>query len=177
MPSGRSEVAQRVEEMARPLAARWGLEVVEVEVLGEGPRTIVRVLAEGVDGVTVDELARVSEVLSRQLDLQDVLAHAYTLEVSSPGLDRPLRTTADFLRFTGRQAEIWIDPPLEGRRHFTGRLLGLRGPAGEELELIVGTPPHAGTVRLRRERVTAARLVVDEQTLKADLARAARRDG
>lgn len=177
MAAGRSVVAQRVEDMVRPIAGRFGLEVVEVEVLGDGPRTLVRVFAEGAEGVTVDELARVSEALSRQLDLHDLIPHAFTLEVSSPGLDRPLRTEADFTRFAGRQVEVWIEPPLEGQRHFKGRLLGLRGVGGQvELELAVGPEPHPRTVRLPRGRVTAARLVVDMESLKQDLARGGRRD-
>ncbi len=171
MTSGRSVIAERVAEMARPIAARWGLDVADVEVLGDGPRTVVRVLAEGADGVTVDELARVSQALSRQLDSQDLIPHAYRLEVSSPGLDRPLRGEADFVRFAGRRVEVWIDPPLEGRRHFRGYLLGLRGIGGREVELALGTGPQAETVRLPREQVTAARLVVDEEMLKRDLAR------
>ncbi len=177
MSSGRDTIAERVAGMARPIAARWGLQVVDVEVLGEGPRTVVRVLAEGLDGVTVNELARVSESLSSQLDAQDLIGHAYTLEVSSPGLDRPLRSEADFTRFAGRTVEIWVDPPVEGRRRFKGRLLGLRGMGGQEVELALdaGTPPQ--TVRLARDRVTAARLVVDEEMLKQDLAKGGRRDG
>jgi ribosome maturation factor RimP len=177
MTSGSVGLAERVAEMARPIAARWGLDVVDVEVLGQGPRTVVRALVEGVEGVTIDELARVSEALSGQLDTHDLIPHAYTLEVSSPGLDRPLRTEADFVRFAGRTVEIWIDPPLEGRRHFKGRLLGLRGFGGREVELAADPRPQTETVRLVRERVTAARLVVDEELLKQDLAKGGRRDG
>ncbi|HEV8338368.1 MAG TPA: ribosome maturation factor RimP [bacterium] len=177
MAKTRSLIAEQVADLARPIAARWGLDLVDVEVLGEGPRTVVRVLADGIDGVTVNDLARVSEALSGQLDAHDLIAHAYTLEVSSPGLDRPLRSEADFARFAGRSVEIWVDPPLEGRRHFKGRLLGLRGIGGQEVELELGAGAGTETVRLARDRVTAARLVVDQEMLKQDLAKGGRRDG
>lgn len=171
MASGQRTIADQIAEIARPVAARWGLDVVDVEVLGVGPRTVVRVLAEGAEGVTVGELARVSEALSGRLDAQDLIPHTYTLEVSSPGLDRPLRGEADFTRFAGRTVEVWMDPPLEGRRHFKGRLLGLRGIGGHEVELALGGGPQTEMVRLPRLQVTAARLVVDEEMLKQDLAR------
>jgi len=178
MINGRSVIAERIAEMARPIAARRGLDVVDVEVLGQGPRTVVRVVVEGGGGVTVDDLARVNHALSSQLDTHDLIPHAYTLEVASPGLDRPLRGEADFVRFAGRSVEVWIDPPLGGRRHLKGRLLGVRGVGGgREVELALGGGPGAETVRLPREQVTAARLVVDEETVKQDLARGGRRDG
>lgn len=176
MAGGRSVIAEQVTEIARPIADRWGLDVVDVEVLGEGPRTVVRVLADGTEGVTVDELARVSEALSRQLDTRDLIPHAYTLEVASPGLDRPLRGEADFARFAGHTVEVWLDPPLEGRRHLKGRLVGLRGIGGQEVELVLGGGAPAATVRVPRVQVTAARLVVDEEMLRQDLAKGGRRD-
>ncbi len=91
------EIVQQVEDMLRPIAARLGLEMVGVSLAGEAHRTVLRVLMDRLDGgITVEECAKVSETLSRQLDLYDLFDHPYTLEVSSPGLDRPLRTDADF---------------------------------------------------------------------------------
>lgn len=177
MSNGRSVIAERIAEMARPIAARRGLDVVDVEVLGQGPRTVVRVVVEGGGRMGVDDLARVSHALSSQLDTHDLIPHAYRLELASPGLDRPLRGEADFVRFAGRSVEVWIDPPLGGRRHFRGRLLGVRGLGGREVELALGGGPGAETVRLPREQVTAARLIVDEETVKQDLAQGGRRDG
>lgn len=162
----RPALTQQVEEMAQPIARRMGLEVVDVEVLGEGPRTVLRVVVEGPQGVTVEECAQVSEVLSRQLDLRDLIPHAYTLEVSSPGLDRPLKRDADFDRFAGRLAEVWTAVPIDGQRHFKGRLMGLMDG---QLRLAVGPPNRQQTVWLPYDRVAKARLVVDEETLRKDL--------
>jgi len=95
----RQSIVAQVEEIVEPIAHRSGLEVADVELLGQGSRTVLRVVVESAGesapGVTVEELARVSEVLSRQLDLRDLIPHAYTLEVSSPGLDRPLKKDRD----------------------------------------------------------------------------------
>ncbi len=163
----RQSIATQVEEMLEPIAARFGLEVADVELLGQGSRTVVRVIVEGAGedppGVTVEELARVSEALSQQLDLHDLISHAYTLEVSSPGLDRPLKTDRDFQRFAGREVEVWTFAPIENRRHFKGRLLGVEGG---EVRLAMGTR----LVGLPRHQVTRAKLVIDEEVLKRDLA-------
>jgi ribosome maturation factor RimP len=101
----RQEIATQVDELLRPIAARMGLETVDVQIHGEAERTVLRVVMDRPEGgITVEECARVSEQLSRRLDLYDLCPHAYTLEVSSPGLDRPLRSDAEFRRFAGRRA-------------------------------------------------------------------------
>ncbi len=163
----RQSIVAQVEEIVEPIAHRSGLEVADVELLGQGSRTVLRVVmesaGESAPGVTVEELARVSEMLSRQLDLRDLIPHAYTLEVSSPGLDRPLKKDRDFVRFAGREIEVWTFAPIENQRHFKGRLLGLEGGI---VRLAVG-PRQVG---LPRDQVTRARLVIDEAMLKRDLA-------
>jgi ribosome maturation factor RimP len=167
----RRAVVAQVEEMLAPIVRRYALTVADVELMGQGTRTVLRVVVEGpgedAPGVTVEELARVSEALSRQLDLRDLIPHAYTLEVSSPGLDRPLKKEQDFVRFAGREVEVWTFAPIEHQRHFRGRLLGLEGGA---VRLAVG--PRL--VVLPRDQVTRARLVIDEESLKKDLAGGAR---
>jgi ribosome maturation factor RimP len=76
-------------------------------------------------GVTLADCQRISEQLGDHLDVEDVIDHAYHLEVSSAGLDRPLTREADFLRFAGKAARISTAEPLAGQRHFRGRLVGL----------------------------------------------------
>lgn len=163
----RQSVVAQLEEIVEPIAHRFGLEVADVELMGQGSRTVLRVVVEAAGesapGVTVEALARVSEALSRQLDLRDLIPHAYTLEVSSPGLDRPLKKDRDFQRFAGQLVEVWTFAPIENQRHFKGRLLGLEGGL---VRLLVGTRQ----VGLPRDQVTRARLVIDEATLKRDLA-------
>ncbi len=160
----RQGIARQVEELVRPIAQRMGVEVVDVQVAGGGKTTILRVLVDRPDGgITIEECARVSESLSRQLDLYDLFPHAYTLEVSSPGLDRPLRTEADFRRFAGRRAEVVMVSPLDGQRRFRGRVLGVvAGAAVLEID--------QRQIHLPLEQVASAKLTVEMEDLRADLA-------
>jgi len=164
----RQEIRTEVEALLQPIAARMGLEVVDVDIHGEAERTVLRVLMDRPEGgITVEECARVSEQLGRRLDLYDLFPHAYTLEVSSPGLDRPLRSDADYRRFAGRRAEIQTDQLIDGRRRFRGIVLGV---VGEAVVLQV----DGRQVQIPRARILQARLVVDAEDLRADLRRPAR---
>src|SRR3989304_4703957 len=111
----RQAIVAQVGGIVGPIAHPAGLGGAGVELRGQGSRTVLRVVVESAGesapGVTVEELARVSEVLSRQLDLRDLIPHAYTLEVSSPGLDRPLKEDRDFVRFAGRGLEAGTFAP------------------------------------------------------------------
>ncbi len=161
----REDVVRRVHELALSITDRVGLELVDVELAGEGARTVLRVLVDREGGVGVEECARVSEMLSRQLDLEDPIEHRYTLEVASPGLDRPLRRAGDFDRFTGRVAEVVTARPVEGKRRFVGRLGGLHGGR------VVLHLPDGRELRLPLEEVAQARLRVDPEEILRDLRR------
>jgi ribosome maturation factor RimP len=156
--------AAEVERLAAGVAARHGLGLAGLEVLGEGARTIVRVSVESDQGVTVDRCADVAEELGRALDLHDPIPHAYTLEVASPGLDRPFYSEADFVRFAGRKVEVTTYAPIDGRRRWKGRLLGLQG---DQVALDV----EGQVTRLPLAEVARARLAVDMEDLREDFAR------
>jgi ribosome maturation factor RimP len=159
----RDEIIAQVESLLRPIVARLGLQTVEVSLSGEGARTVLRVLVDRPEGgITVEECARVNEMLGRQLDLYDPFDHPYTLEVSSPGLDRPLRTDADFRRCAGRKAEVRTVEPVEGQRVLRGVLLGV---IGDEVVVLV----DRRQVRVPKSQIVQARLVVDPDDLRADL--------
>jgi ribosome maturation factor RimP len=100
-----------------------GFELVEAELSGGRHHRTLRVYIDGAEGVTVDDCAAVSRQLSAILDVEDPITGSYTLEVSSPGLDRPLVTPADFRRFQGATIKVRLLNALDGRRNFTGRLL------------------------------------------------------
>lgn len=100
-----------------------GFELVDVELTGGRQHQTLRVYIDGPRGVTVDDCADVSRQLSAILDVEDPFPGSYTLEVSSPGLDRPLVTPADFRRFQGAMIKVRMLQPVEGRRNFTGRLV------------------------------------------------------
>ncbi|HEX9022464.1 MAG TPA: ribosome maturation factor RimP [Geobacteraceae bacterium] len=128
----RIDVAARVKELAEPLAASLGLELVEVEYRQEGGRMVLRLFIDREGGVTLDDCAAVSRELAEILDVEDFIHSRYSLEVSSPGLDRPLRRAEDYQRFTGRLVkirtfELLQDDEGNRRKTFTGELLGLKG--------------------------------------------------
>lgn len=117
--------ADRLRTLVEPAVDRLGFELVDVEFIS-GQKTL-RVYIDGPDGIHVDDCARVSRQLSTLFDVEDPIPGQYTLEVSSPGLDRPLARPQDFTRFTGSQVKIKTLTPIEGRRNFQGRLMGLSG--------------------------------------------------
>ena len=123
----------RIREIAERVAASSGLEVVEVEFLGGGKARMLRVFldkpAAGADplagvpeGVTHEDCAAFSREFGTILDVEDVMSGSYTLEVSSPGLDRKLTKAADFSRFTGSRMKLMTRQPVNNNRHFEGRL-------------------------------------------------------
>src|SRR5215472_7298244 len=114
--------------MVTPSLEAMGYRLVRVSMTG-GRRATLQVMAERLDGaaMTVEDCADISRSLSALLDVADPIAGAYTLEVSSPGIDRPLIRREDFARFAGFEAKIELTQPQAGRRRFRGRLLGVDG--------------------------------------------------
>ncbi len=108
-----------------PVVAGLGFELVGVEYRAAGRHSVLRIYIDTEAGVTVDDCALVSHQVSGVLDVEDLVRGQYTLEVSSPGLDRPLFGVKDFEKYNGRDVQIRLDTPLNGRRKFTGRLLGI----------------------------------------------------
>jgi ribosome maturation factor RimP len=100
------EVAERVEALARPVIAAMGLELVEVVYHGGPSRGILRVTIDKAGGVTLEDCAELTRVLGTQLDVEDVVPSAYTLEVTSPGLDRRLRRAEEYRKYEGRLAKV-----------------------------------------------------------------------
>jgi ribosome maturation factor RimP len=163
--SRRQEIAGQIEALAAPIGARLGLEIVDVELAGDARRPVLRVLVEREGGAGIEDCARLSEALSRELDLYDLPIEHYTLEVASPGLDRALRKPAEFVRFAGRTVAVTAHAPHDGQRRFRGRLLGLvDGRVSVQLE-------DGREVRFSMDEIAQARLVVEEEVLRQDLRR------
>jgi ribosome maturation factor RimP len=114
----------RVWELALPLAQAEGMEIVDIEFRHEGSRggRVLRLYMDKQGGPGVDDLSRVSRQLSEMLDVQDTIDGAYTLEVSSPGINRPLKKPEHFLRFVGKRIRIRTRDLIDGRRSFLGIL-------------------------------------------------------
>jgi ribosome maturation factor RimP len=113
-----------------PLLAGIAIELVEIQYRREGFGWVLRFFIDKEGGVTIDDCARVSREISAYLEVEDLLDHAYTLEVSSPGLERPLKKREDFTRYAGRLARIKLLEPMDdGQRLLIGTLRGLEGDA------------------------------------------------
>lgn len=112
-----------LEALIEPTIAAMGYGLVRVRIAG-GPRATLQVMAERTDGqaMTVDDCETISRALSAKLDVEDPIASAYLLEVSSPGIDRPLVRPADYRRFAGHVAKVETRVPVAGRRRFSGRI-------------------------------------------------------
>lgn len=124
----------RVEKLLQPILDAMGLELVELEFNKVGRSYLLRIYIDKLDGVNLDDCAEVSRELSVQLDVEDCIASRYTLEVSSPGLDRPLKKEQDFLRYQGRLAviktvELLKDEKGSPRKTFLGLIEGVEDGA------------------------------------------------
>jgi len=121
------EAREEVRQLAQPLADEAGFELVDVELAVQGRQRVVRVLLDKPGGLTVGNCASFSRSLADRLDMNQTVAGSYRLEVSSPGMDRPLRSLAAVARFAGSRVALVCTLPRDGRRHFDGTLLE---PAG-----------------------------------------------
>ena len=120
-----TDVASKIEEIAHRVAVSEGLEVVEVEVKGGGNNRLVRISIDKPDGVTHADCENVSQQVGTILDVEDVVPGGrYTLEVSSPGVERKLTKPQDYQRFQGKKIKIVLREPVEGRRNWEGTLAG-----------------------------------------------------
>jgi ribosome maturation factor RimP len=149
------DVLERIREMARGILECEGMNYVHLEMKQSGGGTVLRLLIDREGGVTLDDCSRVSRRLSTQLDIEDPIARAYTLEVSSPGLDRPLYGEDDYRRFAGRRVRVTTVVPRDGRRRFVGRLAGV---AGDALRLVLDGGEE---IAIPGEQIAEARIVPD----------------
>ena len=129
---GSERVGSIVQRIVEPVLASLGLVLVDVEVRGRGPKTLIRVFIErsadqGEGAVTLDDCERVHKLVGHALDAEDPIPHAYLLEVSSPGLDRPIRRPGDYERFHGRLARFKMAKPVLGQAVVVGRIQKLDG--------------------------------------------------
>ena len=122
----RPGVIEEVKVLAGPLADERGLELVEVEFQREQGGWVLRLYIDREEGVTLDDCQGMSRELSVLLDVKDIIDVSYNLEVSSPGLNRPLSGEKDFIRYTGETVRIKSKKSLEGRRNFSGTLQGVK---------------------------------------------------
>lgn len=147
-----SNLRADLEAMTRPVVEGLGYELWGIEFRAHGQSALLRVYIDSSEGITLDDCQVVSEQLSAVLDVEDPIRVPYTLEVSSPGLDRLLFGAEHLARYTGHRAKLRLRYPVQGRRNFVGRLAGVQGD-----EVVIEV--DAQTVRLPIESIDQARLV------------------
>lgn len=143
------KVVTAVEAIAAPIVETLGLELIEVEYVKEGPSWYLRLYIDKRGGVSIDDCQIVSEQVGEAIDAADPVTGAYIFEVSSPGLDRPLKNERDFKRYEGELVEISLYAPINGSKNYEGILKGLEN--GE----IVITDPSSGEERRFEEKAAA----------------------
>jgi|SRR4051812_31259055 ribosome maturation factor RimP len=159
------DVVGRVRTIAARVAASYGLDIFDVQFRREAPGMVLRIRLDrpgsrgtAEDSVTVEECAKVSRDLSAIFDVDDVVPGQYTLEVSSPGLDRPLTRAEDYERFAGRRAKLVMREKIDGQGYFKGTLGGVEdGP----VKVVVIEGEDKRTHRVPLDVITRANLEVD----------------
>tara|TARA_B100000686_G_scaffold213441_1_gene220411 strand:+ start:555 stop:1016 length:462 start_codon:yes stop_codon:yes gene_type:complete len=147
-------VTESVAEFIEPSLLAKGFELVDVEFKKEGKTWVLRILIDKEDGVNLEDCQNVSHLAGDLIEVEDIIESVYTLEVSSPGLNRALKKEKDFIKFVGKKICVLCHAPLNGRKKFTGNLTGFKGQA---IHLEVDEQLH--TIPLNR--VAKANLVVE----------------
>ncbi len=122
-----AQASEKLVAIIEPAIAALGFELVGVEYMPQGRHSLLRIYIDHEDGITVDDCGDVSHQVSAVLDVEDPIRGEYTLEVSSPGMERPLFKLEHYVRFADNLAEIRLHAPLNGRRKFKGRIQGVEG--------------------------------------------------
>lgn len=160
-------VEERIVALIEPTAETLGYRLVRVRVSGNRRKTL-QIMAERIsDGeMGIEDCGRLSRALSPVLDLQDPIQGEYSLEISSPGIDRPLIRLEDFARFVGHEAKVETAAMIDGRKRFKGVIAGVDG---DEIRL---TTPEGDEVRFKISALSEARLVLTDRLIQEDLKRA-----
>lgn len=154
-----SPIEERLAEIIRPVVESMGYELIRLRFMGGDHRTLQVMVDRPQGGININECADISTALSAVLDVEDPIESAYTLEVSSPGLDRPLTRLKDFDTWAGFEAKLETRDPIDGRRRFRGRLHGTEGN-----EVLVEIPE--GVIGLDFDWLASARLVANDELIE-----------
>lgn len=148
------EIAERVRAIADPILMNEGMELVEVDYRREARGWVLRLTIDKEGGITLDDCGHISQVVGRELDVEDFISAAYVLEVSSPGLTRRLRSEKDFVKYRNRLIKLRTVDPIDGRQQFKGKLLGVSNTL-IELEM------EEGIVQIPLAKIAKANLEIE----------------
>ncbi|MEM8729945.1 MAG: ribosome maturation factor RimP [Pseudomonadota bacterium] len=160
----KAAIDRRLAEIISPVIEDLGFELVRIRLMS-GKATVLQIMADKPDGgIEVDDCAEISNAVSAVLDVEDPILDAYTLEVSSPGIDRPLTRLKDFDMFEGYEAKVETSELIDGRRRFKGVLAGIEGD-----EVLINLPDAGGddmTIGLQFDWLSDAKLVLTDELIK-----------
>jgi ribosome maturation factor RimP len=148
------EIIDRVRAIAAPILMNEGMELVEVDYRRESRGWVLRLTIDKEGGVTLDDCGRISQVVGRELDVEDFISAAYVLEVSSPGLTRPLRSEKDFIKHRNHLIKLRTVDPINSRQQFKGKLLGV---SNNQIELEM----EEGIVQIPLAKIAKANLEIE----------------
>jgi len=158
----KTAIDRRMAEIVAPAIEGMGFELVRVRLMG-GARKTLQIMADRPEGgIDVDDCARISTAVSAVLDVEDPIEEAYTLEVSSPGIDRPLTRLKDFDAWEGYEARLETQEPIDGRKRFRGTLAGTEG---DEVLINLAEGAEAVTVGLKFDWLADAKLVLTDELI------------
>ncbi|MGJ8589264.1 MAG: ribosome maturation factor RimP [Yoonia sp.] len=155
----KAAIDRRIAEIITPVVEDMGFEVVRVRLM-TGKESILQIMVQRPDGqIEVDECGQISTAISAVMDVEDPILDVYTLEVSSPGIDRPLTRMKDFDQWEGFEAKVETDELIDGRRRFKGQLAGTEG---DEVLITIAE----GTIGLKFEWLSDAKLVLTDELIR-----------
>lgn len=141
-------------EIALPILDDLGYELVDIEYKKEGAHWYLRLYIDKPNGITLDDCQEASQRIGEMLDKKDPIAHNYYLEVSSPGLDRPLKKEEDFIRYKGHKVDVSLYKPIAGSRKHTGKLIGL-------IDDVIEIDVDGKSMKFERDDVAIVRLTIE----------------
>ncbi|MEX0971421.1 MAG: ribosome maturation factor RimP [Paracoccaceae bacterium] len=158
----KAAIDRRIAELITPTIEGLGYELVRLRLMG-GKSTTLQIMAERPEGgIEIEDCAKISTAVSALLDVEDPIVEEYTLEVSSPGIDRPLTRLKDFETYEGYQVKLATSELIDGRKRFTGVLRGV-----EDGEILIDIPE--GTIGLQFDWLTEAKLVLTDELIAESL--------
>lgn len=155
------EILKRVRVIMEPLLFQAGLELVDIEYRREAKGWVLRLYLDKEGGITLDDCTRISQEFGRNLDIEDFMQVPYTLEVSSPGLTRSLKTEKDFIRYCHHLVKVKTFHPIENRRNFKGRLLGIS-------ENKISIESEGGIFQIPLDNVAKANLEIGQEVFRKE---------
>jgi ribosome maturation factor RimP len=155
------EISDRVRAMVDPILLSEGMELVDIEYRRESKGWVLRLYLDKEEGVTLDDCTRISQEVGRSLDVEDIIQTPYTLEVSSPGLTRSLKTEKDFMKYRHRLIRVKIIDPIRNRRRFKGKLLGV-------FENRIEIEVDGGVFQIPLSNVAKANLEIDQDVVRKE---------